>query len=553
MRTARFVCFFSIFVFATALLVLLAAQSNPAVHAHQPAALSAATAQPETGKPKVLANAVVYETEANSATSVALADLNGDGYPDIVVAAVYSGISVLMGNGDGTFQAPVLYPTSLNASAAVSLAIGDVNGDGRLDLVVVSGYISSPDSGASVNVILGNGDGTFQAPNEFFSSAGNGANSVLIKDVNGDGHPDLILADGCQSPNCSLGSNGGVSVLLGNGDGTFQAEVIYDSGGVQAQSIALVDMNGDGYPDLIVANLCENGRNCDLNGLTGTGGPGGVSVLQGNGDGTFQSAVSYYSGGYDANPIAIGDVNGDGLPDVIVANNCESGSDCAHKVGPGGVSVLFGNGDGTLQAAVSYSSGGYGTSSLAIADLNGDGYPDVVVAGNKSAGNYPHGQLGLLLGVGDGSFQEPASFQSRGYSAEGLAALDVNGDGRPDVVVVNNYARLFRSGSGKVGVLLNISTSKPSVALTSSPNPSHVNQSVTFKATVTSNPSIPNGEVVTFYDGNINLGTGTTTNGVATLITSFSQAKTHPIKASYPGDAFHKAKTSGTLKQVVNP
>jgi hypothetical protein len=549
MKTIRFLSFF---VFATALLVLLAAQSNPAVHATQPTAFPAATAQPAPGKPKVLANAVVYDSAVYSATSVALADLNGDGHRDIVVASADTGISVLLGNGDGTFRTPVIYSTLNTYPGGLSLAIGDVNEDGRLDLVVVSGYYGDPQSMSVVNVFLGNGDGTFQAATEFTSSAGYGASSVLIKDVNGDGHPDLIWADGCQTYNCIAGSNGGVSVLLGNGDGTFQSQVVYDSGGVRGQSIALADMNGDGYLDLVVANLCESSSNCDLSLLRGIGGPGGVSVLLGNGDGTFRSAVSYYSGGYNAGPVAIGDVNGDGLPDVIVANNCDGGTDCSGELGPGVVGVLLGKGDGTLQAPVSYSSGGYGARSLAVGDLNGDGHPDVVVAGNKSTSEYAHGQVSLLLGNGDGTLQEPEILQSKGYTAASVVIGDVNGDARPDVVVLNSYARLFNNGAGLAGVLLNVSSVKPGVVLTSSPNPSHVNQSVTFTATVTSSPSVPDGEVVTFYNGKANIGTGTTTHGVASLTTSFSQAKTYPIKASYPGDAFHKAKTSGTLKQVVS-
>ncbi len=107
-----------------------------------------------------------------------------------------------------------------------------------------------------------------------------------------------------------------VSVLLGNGDGTFQTAVSYNSGGESATSIAVADVNGDGNPDLLVANECDSSGNC-LNG-------GVVSVLLGNGDGTFQAAVSYNSGGYEAYSIAVADVNGDGYPDLLVANDCAS-------------------------------------------------------------------------------------------------------------------------------------------------------------------------------------------------------------------------------------
>jgi hypothetical protein len=144
---------------------------------------------------------------------------------------------------------------------------------------------------------------------------------LAVADVNGDGKPDLVLAN-----NCAIGGSTGcpeetgvVGVLLGNGDGTFQAAVAYGSGGYTAGgsghgSVAVADVNGDGKPDLVVANECGNNRDCPAYGTVG--------VLLGNGDGTFQSAVAYGSGGYDANSVAVADVNGDGKPDLVVANLC---------------------------------------------------------------------------------------------------------------------------------------------------------------------------------------------------------------------------------------
>ena len=134
---------------------------------------------------------------------------------------------------------------------------------------------------------------------------------MAVADVNGDGKPDLLVTNECSS-GCT---NGSVSVLLGNGDGTFQTAVSYGSGGEYALSVAVADVNGDGKPDMLVANDCASG--C-TNGL--------VSVLLGNGDGTFQTAVSYSSGGVDAWAVAVGDMNGDGKPDLVVANECFSSS-----------------------------------------------------------------------------------------------------------------------------------------------------------------------------------------------------------------------------------
>ena len=198
-----------------------------------------------------------------------------------------------------------------------------------------------------------------------FGSGGIIAHSIALADVNGDGKPDMLVANECaSSSNCN---DGVVGVLLGNGDGTFQAAVSYDSGGRDALSIAVADVNGDGKPDLLVANLCVSNSNCSN---------GTVGVLLGNGDGTFQAAVSYGSGGATANFIEVADVNGDGKPDLLVANLCVSSSNCPD----GEVGVLLGNGDGTFQAAVSYGSGGYGAYSIAVADVNGDGKLDLLVA-----------------------------------------------------------------------------------------------------------------------------------------------------------------------------
>src|SRR5438132_1247119 len=132
-----------------------------------------------------------------------------------------------------------------------------------------------------------------------FGSGGNNASWMAVADVNGDGKPDLVVANACGSS--STCSTGGVAVLIGNGDGTFQAPMNYASGGAFAYSVAVADVNGDGKPDVVVANNCANSSNCPS---------GSVGVLLGNGDGTFQAAVAYNSGGLYAYSVAVGDVNG---------------------------------------------------------------------------------------------------------------------------------------------------------------------------------------------------------------------------------------------------
>jgi hypothetical protein len=538
MKFLRFVS-----LFAVCLVMLVAAESNPVTYAKESTALRAAEeqvalAQPEAGgQTKLLATAILFDSGGAAPTSLATADLNGDGHQDLVVADPYNGICVLLGNGDGTFQPPVTYFVNTNP-ASLFVAIGDVNGDGHPD-IVVSSYEDLADYPGTVNVLLGNGDGTFETAISY-SSGGAGASSVAIKDVNGDGKPDLLVADGCQSLGCTTGFHGGVSVLLGNGDGTFQTAVTYDSAGADSLSIAVADINGDGHVDVVVANQCQSVA-------CGAGDFGGVSVLLGNGDGTFQAAVSYPSSGVIANSVVIGDINGDGHPDVVVANACQTSS-----CNSGGMSVLLGNGDGTLQEPASYNSGGYAAGPVALADLNGDGKTDAIVLGRTAPGLRSHGEVSVLINNGDGTFQSPARYSPHGIASDSVVVGDMNGDGKIDVAVLNRFPESGGSGPSMIGLFLNTVLYKTTAAVTSSPNPSVVNQKVTLTSTISSTQPVPNGETVTFYDGATSIGAGTTTNGVASLTTSFSKAKTHTIKAAYPGDTYHKA-SSRTVKQVVNP
>jgi hypothetical protein len=270
-----------------------------------------------------------------------------------------------------------------------------------------------------------------------------------------------------------------------------------------------------------------------------------VAVLLGNGDGTFQPPLSYDSGGgCDATSIAIADLNGDGKLDIAVTTANPNGIGCGTAV-----SVLLGNGDATFQAPVSYSPGGSDVRSVAIRDVNGDGKPDLVVSngcqsisGQNCIGN---GVVGVLQGYGDGTFQPPVRYSSGGQWGRVVAVEDVNGDSRPDIIVAN-------FASATVGVLLNNLAASTNTALTSSPNPSVIKQSVRFTATISSNPPIPDGEIVSFYNGATKIGTGTTKNGIANLTRRFSKSGTFTIRAKYAGDTFHRA-SSGAVKQVVNP
>jgi FG-GAP-like repeat/FG-GAP repeat len=344
-------------------------------------------------------NVVFFETIAPSASvslstpsefaagsgpiSVATGEFNGDGKVDVVVANnAGNTISVFLGNGDGTFQAAVDYAVGANPR---SVAVGDFNGDGKLDLVVTN------EGSDNVSILLGNGDGTFQIALDY--TVGSNPSSAAVGDFNGDGNLDLAITN--------LAS-GNVSMLLGNGDGTFQSALDYTVGS-RPSSVAVGDLNGDGKLDLVVANP----------------GSGYVSVLLGNGDGTFQAAVNYSTPSPDW--VVLADFNGDGKLDLAVA----TGS--CRREGCGGLSVLLGSGDGTFQAAVLYGSGG-GSLSMAVGDFNGDGKLDLVVA-NEASNN-----VSILLGNGDGTFQSAMEYVT-GSAPSSVVVGDFNGDGKLDIAV----------------------------------------------------------------------------------------------------------------------
>ncbi len=330
---------------------------------------------------------------------VAVGDFNSDGISDIAVLnSSASSVSILLGKGDGTFQDP---KTTMGTTAPTTFALADFNLDGKLDLIM-----SDQDNNRTF-IMLGKGDGTFQAP---ISWAIGFEAGIAVGDFNGDSRPDVALTDFGQ---------GIVYVALGNGDGTFSTPVPNTVGtglGSGTTQVVVFDLDGDGKMDIVAGNLFANT----------------VSVLLGKGDGTFQPSVSYPTNGQNSPCLAVGDISGDGKPDLVV---CQGG----------GVGVLLGNGNGTFQSVHSYSLAPH-TLGVAIGDINGDGKPDVIaVAGKFSATN---DGVWVLPGNGDGTFGTALSF-ALGGNPDALALADFNRDHELDVVVANQF-------TNGVSVLLNL-------------------------------------------------------------------------------------------------
>ena len=479
---------------------------------------------------KLFQAAQMYSPGGVTAVSIAVADVNGDGKPDIVVANgcvldpnCMGAIAVLLGNGDGTFQAAKSFISGLALTSSV--AVADVNRDGKPDLVLSTGITCSPACAGMGSVLLGNGDGTFGTFHTFLTG-GYEAGAVAIADANGDGKPDILVSNGFENSN--LSGHGSLGVLLGNGDGTFQSAQTYDTGDLDPQSLVIGKLNDNGKLDAVLVHP-----------------DGNLAVLLGNGDGSFQAAQIYRTGGALSYSVAIADVNGDGKPDLIATGGTGSGGESSE------VGVLLGNGDGSFQAVVPFDTGAPFSSSVAVADVNGDGYPDLIVA-HTCASFCNVSPITVLLGNGDGTFKAPQRFTSGGKNAEAVVATDVNGDGKPDLLVANSCVSNADCSNGVVAALLGISGVKTSTKLNSSLNPAVYGQSVTITATVSSvGPRAPTG-TVKFMNGSVSLGSAAVSGGVASLTKTNLAAGILSITATYGGDTNSAKSTSAPLLQNID-
>jgi hypothetical protein len=416
---------------------------------------------------------------AGSAGGMTEGDFNNDGKLDFAIASPSdNSILVYLGNGDGTFKLVSVdggeFPNPgdsgfTNFFNPVSITCGDFNGDGKLDLAASGGAAAYYPTNAAV--YLGNGDGSFQKPqisrspgtlgpvltgdfnNDNFAdlveidplddvvliSLGGAlpthADSTLpdsggfgwggVADFNGDGKLDAAAVQFTQSESTSGTeiNTGFLTVLPGNGDGTFQAPVVTQLPQFGMGPVVIADFNGDGKPDVVMTDPA----------LPATG---AISVVLGNGDGTFGAAVSSPANVPDTNvqAIAAGDFNGDGKQDIALVSDgpVTDGSS---------IYVLLGNGDGTFQAnfVSSFSSLANG---IAVADFNHDGRPDLVVSSNA-----PNVVL-VLLGQGNGTFSSPVSYSTGADYANSVVAADFNGDGKVDLAVESDQSILFFAGNG---------------------------------------------------------------------------------------------------------
>jgi hypothetical protein len=438
------------------------------------------------------ATALVVTGSAGDYTLTATVGGNGSAAPTGTVSFLdASNGNALLGMAElagGTDSLNFLNPSSpAVGTAPYWVAIGDFNGDGIPDLAVAN-Y-----SDNDVTILLGNGDGTFTAT-ATNPATGSDPICIAVGDFNGDGIPDLAVTNHDGSPTSTL------TILLGNGDGTFTAKAESPQTGAYPLTVAVGDFNGDGVADLAVANR----------------GSKTVSVFLGIGDGTFMAAANSPTGNAPIG-IAVADFNGDGNADLAVTN-AEDNT----------VTVLLGDGTGKFTAVASTPQTGANPEGIVAADFNGDGVPDLAVANGLGD------TLTVLTGNGDGTFTELANPPSSGGYATSIVASDFNGDGKLDLAVSNlngsDVTVLLGNGDGTFTEM----TTHPATS-------SYTNS---LAAGDLNGDGVPDLAVAGIDGGSVTV--LLTENQIATaVISGISAASAAQIIAEYPGDGNYLASTSG--------
>jgi hypothetical protein len=505
------------------------------------------------------------DSSTDYSRSVAIASdyIDGDNNLDVVTGnTIDHTVTVLMGNGDGSFQPKVNYSGCVTGNA-MKILLADFNRDGNIDIALGC----SDNTNGGLVILLGNGGGKFQSPVSYPSGDVAG---LAMGDFNGDGVLDIVVTDHKQKD---------VTIFIGNGDGTFKAGAIAESTQTAANDVVVADFDGDGNDDLAFAVNASNSSNNIWSDLY---------VASGKGDGTFNTPVLVASNIGEF--LTVGDTNGDNLPD-IVSTTVQLAHSSGQNVG-NSLFVLIGNGKKTIfQPAVTYVSDI--PSDPHLADVNGDGKPDIIAGGSYGALVY--------LGKGNGTFQAYTEPVIGGFALTyAVNAGDYNNDGNADLIGTDarnpqaavslsevqqvadasalTGVALLPLGSGThyidatyLGDSIYVGGTSSTIPLLAAPTPTTLSltvsptsgtvagQPVTLTATLdpyTVGPptTTTDGGSVKFFNGATYLGSGTLSSGVATLTTTTLLPGGDALQAAYPGDTNgnYNPSSSNSVKVTVS-